>query len=190
MCIRDRQESGGRRIKRAIYIDVHSVRLCNKEMLERFSKIRYISEYLAQKEDELRSWHKDYSIAEDDLLNTRKLTNIGTFRAYLNAYLKQHPHVAQSMTMMVRQLPPTELGLPLEIYCFSNQIAWTRYEDIQADIFDHVLAMLDVFDLRAYQRDSHLLALSEPTRASGRVARESDQQADDDNQPPSSSEPE
>lgn len=176
---RGMQESGGRRIKRAIYIDVHSVRLCNREMLERFSKIRYISEYLAQKEDELRSWHKDYSIAEDDLLNTRKLTNIGTFRAYLNAYLKQHPHVSQSMTMMVRQLPPTELGLPLEIYCFSNQIAWTRYEEIQADIFDHVLAMLDVFDLRAYQRDSHLLAYSEQRPTSGRMARECDQQAEE-----------
>lgn len=155
---RGMQESGGRRIKRAIYIDIHSVRLCDKEMLERFSKIRRLTDYIDDKLQELRAYHKDENIDETDLLNSRKLTNIGTFRAYLNTYLSQHPKINQTMSIMVRQLPPTELGIPLELYCFCTEKAWVNYEGVQADIFDHVMAMLDVFDLRAYQRDSHLLA--------------------------------
>ncbi|RDV24005.1 mechanosensitive ion channel family protein [Alteromonas aestuariivivens] len=156
---RGMQQSGGRRIKRAIFIDVHSIRLCSGDMLERFGKIRFISEYIEQKIEELRTYHKDSSIDESDLLNARRLTNIGTFRAYLEAYLRKHPQVNQSLTLMVRQLPPSELGLPLEIYCFSADKDWVRYEKIQADIFDHVLAMLPQFDLRAFQRDTHQAAV-------------------------------
>ncbi|NMH61450.1 mechanosensitive ion channel family protein [Alteromonas ponticola] len=160
---RGMQMSGGRRIKRAIHIDMHSVKLCNEEMLKRFSKIRYISEYVDDKIDELRAYHKDYSIDESDLLNTRKLTNVGTFRAYLEAYLSKHPKINQSLTVMVRQLPPNEYGLPLEIYCFSAEKAWVEYEKIQANIFDHVLAMMPLFDLRVFQRDAHLMTpLSSP----------------------------
>ncbi len=157
---RGMQESGGRRIKRAVYIDVHSIKLCDNDMLERFSKIRYINEYIEKKKNELRAYHRDYSIDESDLLNSRRLTNIGTFRAYLEAYLRKHPDINQELTLMVRQLPPNELGLPLEIYCFSAQKEWVKYEKVQADIFDHVMAMLDLFDLRAYQRDGHLSLLS------------------------------
>ena len=157
---RGMQESGGRRIKRAIYIDVHSIKLCDNDMLERFSKIRYINEYIDKKKNELRAYHRDYSIDESDLLNNRRLTNIGTFRAYLEAYIRKHPDINQEMTLMVRQLPPNELGLPLEIYCFSIQKDWVKYEKVQADIFDHVMAMLDLFDLRAYQRDGHLSLLA------------------------------
>lgn len=153
---RGMQESGGRRIKRAVFIDIHSIKLCDKAMLERFAKVRYISEYIDKKVQELQAYHKDLSIDEGDLLNSRKLTNIGTFRAYIEAYLRKHPHISQSMTLMVRQLPPNELGLPLEIYCFSADKDWVAYEKIQADIFDHLLAMLPLFDLRAYQRDAHL----------------------------------
>lgn len=155
---RGMQESGGRRIKRAVYIDIHSIRLCDPEMLERFGKIRHISSYIEEKLEALRAFHKDANIDETDLLNSRKLTNIGTFRAYLNAYLTKHPDINQTMPVMVRQLPPNELGLPLELYCFATEKAWVKYEAVQADIFDHVMAMLDIFDLRAYQRDSHLLA--------------------------------
>ncbi|WP_018983758.1 mechanosensitive ion channel family protein [Salinimonas chungwhensis] len=155
---RGMQESGGRRIKRAIHIDIHSVRLCDKAMLSRFAKIRRLTDYINGKMEELRAYHKDENIDETDLLNSRKLTNIGTFRAYLTAYLNQHPKVNHTMTIMVRQLPPTELGIPLELYCFCTEKAWVDYESIQAEIFDHVMAMLDLFDLRAYQRDSHLLA--------------------------------
>jgi miniconductance mechanosensitive channel len=157
---RGMQESGGRRIKRAIYIDIHSIKLCDGEMLERFSGIRYINEYIEKKKNELRDYHRDFSIDESDLLNSRRLTNIGTFRAYLEAYLRKHPNINQDMTLMVRQLPPNELGLPLEIYCFSAEKAWVKYEKIQADIFDHVMAMLAPFDLRAYQRDGHLSLLA------------------------------
>ena len=157
---RGMQESGGRRIKRSVYIDVHSIKLCDNEMLERFSKIRYISEYIEKKTNELRAYHRDYSIDESDLLNSRKLTNIGTFRAYLESYLRKHPSVNQEMTLMVRQLPPNEIGLPLERYCFSIEKDWVKYEKVQADIFDHVMAMLSLFDLVAYQRDGHLGYLS------------------------------
>ncbi|BFT31460.1 mechanosensitive ion channel [Alteromonas sp. D210916BOD_24] len=152
---RGMQESGGRRIKRAIYIDVHTIKLCDNNMLDRFAHIRYINEYIDKKKNELRAYHRDYSIDESDLLNSRRLTNIGTFRAYLEAYLRKHPQINQELTLMVRQLPPTELGLPLEIYCFSAEKEWVKYEKVQADIFDHVLAMLDLFDLRAYQRDGY-----------------------------------
>ncbi|WP_407080246.1 mechanosensitive ion channel family protein [Alteromonas aquimaris] len=156
---RGMQLSGGRRIKRAIHIDMHSVKLCDQEMLKRFSQIRYISEYIDDKVNELRVYHKDYSIDESDLLNTRKLTNIGTFRAYIEAYLNKHPKINQSLTVMVRQLPPNEVGLPLEIYCFSAEKAWVEYEKIQANIFDHLLAMMPLFDLRVFQRDAHLMAV-------------------------------
>ena len=164
---RGMQESGGRRIKRSFHLDIRSIKLCDEEMLRRFSKIRYITEYIDAKVNELQTYHKDYSIDESDLLNRRALTNIGTFRAYLEAYLSKHPYVNQTMTMMVRQLPPTELGLPLEVYCFCTQKEWTHYERVQADIFDHIMAMLPVFDLRAYQRDSHLSspAFTAPARS-------------------------
>jgi len=153
---RGMQESGGRRIKRAVYIDIHSIKLCDNDMLERFSKVRYISDYIEKKVNELRAYHRDYSIDEKDLLNSRRLTNIGTFRAYLEAYLRKHGSINQQLTLMVRQLPPNELGLPLELYCFSIEKDWVKYEKVQADIFDHVLAMLELFDLHAYQRDGHL----------------------------------
>ncbi len=156
---RGMQLSGGRRIKRALHIDMYSVKLCDEEMLKRFSQIRYISEYIEDKVDELRAYHKDYSIDESDLLNTRKLTNIGTFRAYIEAYLAKHPKINQSLTLMVRQLPPNEYGLPLEVYCFSAEKAWIEYEKIQANIFDHLLAMMPLFDLKVFQRDAHLMTL-------------------------------
>ncbi|GGW91841.1 mechanosensitive ion channel family protein [Alteromonas halophila] len=171
---RGMEESGGRRIKRAIYINIHSVKLCTPEMLEKFSNIRYISKYIEDKVSELQTFHKDNAIEERDLLNNRKLTNIGTFRAYLTAYISKHPKVNQSMTHMVRQLPPTELGLPLEVYCFSTEQQWVQYEQVQADIFDHIMAMLDQFELSAYQRDGHLssmLSQSSSAQTSGQEER-------------------
>jgi miniconductance mechanosensitive channel len=163
---RGMQESGGRRIKRAVYIDVHSIKLCDNEMLNRFSNIRYIKDYIEKKKRDLRAYHQDSSIDESDLLNSRRLTNIGTFRAYLEAYLRKHPDINQELTLMVRQLPPNELGLPLELYCFSAQKDWVIYEKVQADIFDHVMAMLSLFDLNAYQRDGHIALLSQQYNAS------------------------
>lgn len=149
------QESGGRRIKRAIFIDIHSVALCDDDMLEAFSSIRALSAYIKQKNTDLDNYHRTENIDKTDKGNGRHLTNIGTFRAYLEHYLRQHEHINQSLTVMVRQLPPNEFGIPLELYCFSKVKNWVAYEHIQADIFDHVMAMLPLFQLRAYQRDGY-----------------------------------
>jgi miniconductance mechanosensitive channel len=151
---RGMSESGGRRIKRSLYIDVNSIQFCDQKMLDDLGKIRFINQYIEHKRAELDAYHQEQKIDIQDLLNSRRLTNIGTLRAYLISYLRHHPQVNQSMTLMVRQMPPTELGLPLEIYCFSTDKNWVNYEGIQADIFDHALAILPIFSLRAYQRAS------------------------------------
>lgn len=151
---RGMQESGGRRIKRAINIDIQSIKFCDQDMLDNWEKIRFIKDYISEKKRELAKYNQDNSITEQDLLNARRLTNIGTFRAYMVRYLQHHPKLNQDMTLMVRQLAPTELGLPLEVYCFSADKNWVSYEGIQSDIFDHFLAMLPAFGLRAYQRVS------------------------------------
>ncbi len=151
---RGMQESGGRRIKRALYIDMTSIKFCDREVLERFSKIQYIMEYIERKNAELSEYNQEHSVDESSLVNGRKLTNIGTFRAYVEAYLRNHPKIHQDMTFLVRQLAPTDHGLPLEIYVFSNDQVWARYEAIQADIFDHFLAAIPAFDLRVFQNPS------------------------------------
>lgn len=151
---RGMSESDGRRIKRSIYIDVHSVKFCDESMLQQFSKIRYINTYVEKKLQELQAFHSEQKIEREDLVNSRRLTNIGTLRAYMQAYLEAHPKINKNMTLMVRQRPATELGVPLEIYCFSADKVWVNYEGIQGDIFDHFMAMLSVFELRAYQRVS------------------------------------
>jgi miniconductance mechanosensitive channel len=151
---RGMSESDGRRIKRAVYIDIHSITFCDQAMLDEFSHIRHITPYIELKLNELRDFHQQQKIDTQDLVNSRRLTNIGTLRAYMLAYLKAHPKVNQNMTLMVRQRPATELGVPLEVYCFSKDKNWVNYEGIQGDIFDHFMAMLPVFKLRAYQRVS------------------------------------
>ncbi len=151
---RGMQDSGGRRIKRAITIDINSIKFCDEEMIERFSKIRYISDYVEQKKKEVAEYNSLNKVDTEMLVNRRRLTNVGTFRAYIVAYLKNHPKIHQNMTFLVRQLKPTELGLPLEIYVFTNDIEWANYEAIQADIFDHLLAILPEFDLRVFQNPS------------------------------------
>jgi miniconductance mechanosensitive channel len=148
------QESGGRRIKRPINIDIQTICFCNENMLIRFSKIKYISEYIQKKKDELARHNTEQNIDNTNLVNGRRMTNVGTFRAYVTAYLKNHPKIHQNMTFLVRQLAPTEHGLPIEIYIFSNDIAWANYEAIQADIFDHILAVVPEFDLRVFQDPS------------------------------------
>ena len=147
-------ESGGRRIKRAINIDISSIRFCDQAMLERFSKLQYISSYLEQKRQETTNWNTARHLDPSDLFNGRRLTNVGTFRAYVVAYLRSHPMIHQDMTFLVRQLAPTEHGLPIEIYVFSQDQEWSNYEAIQADIFDRILAIAPAFDLRIYQSPS------------------------------------
>jgi miniconductance mechanosensitive channel len=148
---RGMEESGGRRIKRSVYIDVNTIKLCTEEMLKRFSKIQYISEYIVRKKAEVIAYNAASQVDETSVVNGRRLSNIGTFRAYVIAYLKNHPMINQDMTFLVRQLAPTEHGLPLEIYVFCKDKVWANYEAIQADIFDHILAVVPEFDLRVFQ---------------------------------------
>ena len=124
---RGMSESGGRRIKRAINIDMNSIRFCDQEMLESFSRIQYIKEYLEQKRQEISSWNAAQSVDTSDPLNGRQMTNVGTFRAYIVAYLRNHPMIHQEMTFLVRHLAPTEHGLPIEIYVFSRDQEWSNY---------------------------------------------------------------
>ena len=151
---RGMQESGGRRIKRALYIDITSIKFCDQEMFDRFSKIQYIRKYVEQKKVELSEYNQEHGVDQSSVVNGRKLTNIGTFRAYVEAYLRNNPAIHQNMTFLVRQLAPTDHGLPLEIYVFSNDQVWARYESIQADIFDHFLAVIPAFDLCVFQNPS------------------------------------
>jgi len=148
---RGMSDSGGRRIKRSLNIDMSSIRFCNEEMLERYEKIQYISEYIEQKKDELEQFNQAANVDNASLANGRRMTNVGTFRAYVVAYLRHHPMINLDMTFLVRQLAPGEHGLPIEIYVFSKDKAWANYEAIQADIFDHILAVVPEFDLHVYQ---------------------------------------
>ncbi len=151
---RGMQESGGRRIKRSVVIDANTIRFCDEEMLERFKRIQYIREYIDHKIEETQEHNRAHDVDESVLVNGRHLTNIGTFRAYLEAYLRNHPMVHDEMTFLVRHLEPTPQGLPIQIYVFSREQRWAKYEAIQADIFDHVLAAVPMFDLRVYQAPS------------------------------------
>ncbi|MDR0644134.1 MAG: mechanosensitive ion channel family protein [Treponema sp.] len=148
---RGMSESGGRRIKRALFIDMHSVRFLTNEEIERLSKLPLLSEYMRTKTTEIAEFNKVANIPENDYLSGKHLTNLGTFRAYIENYLISLPKVAKNMTHMVRQLPPNEKGLPLELYVFSADTAWINYENLQSDIFDHLLAVIDEFGLRVFQ---------------------------------------
>jgi len=147
-------ESGGRRIKRSILIDMNSIKFCTDQMLARFSKIQYLSKYIAQKQEEISEYNKAHGIDDSSLVNGRHLTNVGTFRAYVDAYLRNHPMINQEMTFLVRQLELTAQGLPIEIYVFSRDKVWANYEAIQSDIFDHLLAIVPEFELKIFQNPS------------------------------------
>jgi len=151
---RGMSEADGRRIKRSISIDMNTVRFCTDEMLDRFSKIQYISNYIKEKKAEILETNQLQKVDDSSLVNGVRMTNIGTFRAYIQAYLLNHPMINKQMTFLTRQLAPTEHGLPIEIYVFSKDKVWANYENIQADIFDHILAVLPEFDLRVFQDPS------------------------------------
>ena len=145
------EESGGRRIKRSINIDMSSVGFLNAEQVEKFRKYYLLTDYINRKEKEISEFNKSLKLEEDQVTNGRKMTNLGTFRKYLEEYLKQHPKIHQDMTFLVRHLQPSDKGLPIEIYVFSKDQAWANYEAIQADIFDHLLAIIPEFGLRVFQ---------------------------------------
>ncbi len=151
---RGMSESGGRRIKRSLLIDQNSVGFLSEGQLERLNRFSLIREYLDAKQAELKRWNEADPARVSDPVNARRITNVGTFRAYVAAYLRNHPRISREMTSMVRQLQPTATGLPLEIYCFTSTTAWVEYEGIQADIFDHLLAIMSEFGLRLFQQPS------------------------------------
>jgi miniconductance mechanosensitive channel len=150
---RSMSESGGRRIKRAIHIDMNSIRFLEDADIERFENFLLLRDYVQEKKREIEEYNA--RVGETDLVaNARRLTNIGTFRAYVVRYLRDHPKAHKGMTMMVRQLSPTPQGLPLEIYMFSNETDWVIYEGIQSDIFDHIIAIVPEFGLKIFQTPS------------------------------------
>lgn len=148
---RGMSESGGRRIKRAVGIDMTSVHFLEPAELERLSRIQILKPYIDDKLAELSAWNAEHAIDDSVAVNGRRMTNLGTFRAYLVAYLKRHPKIHKEMTFLVRQLSPGAEGVPLEIYVFSNDTRWVEYEAVQSDIFDHVLSALPYFGLRVFQ---------------------------------------
>ena len=154
--LRGMKDSGGRRIKRPLYLDVQSIRFADEELIKRWEKIDLLKDYLKKKREEIQKANEERGTDLTILGNGRRITNAGTFRAYCVAYLKAHPQIHQDMTFLVRQLAPTEHGLPIEIYVFSKDQVWANYEAIQADIFDHLLSVIGEFDLHIFQKPSGL----------------------------------
>lgn len=151
---RGMSEAGGRRIKRSIVIDMDSVGFATEKQLEAWKEIDLLRDYLAQRLQEVRAYNNAHPSSRVSVINARKLTNLGTFRAYCEAYLHAHPQVRQDLTVMTRQLQSNERGIPLEIYCFTTVTEWGTYENIQSDIFDRLLAILPEFGLRTFQLNS------------------------------------
>ena len=147
-------ESGGRRIKRAVYLDSNSVHFLNQEEIDHLRQSRLLGDYLDTRQASIREFNAEHKIDNSSYLNGRHLTNLGTFRAYLQQYLENSRHIRKDMTLMVRQLDAGDKGIPLEIYCFTNTVVWAEYEGIQADIFDHIFAVAGEFGLRVYQAPS------------------------------------
>ncbi|HHX18059.1 MAG TPA: mechanosensitive ion channel [Clostridium sp.] len=144
-------ETGGRRIKRSIFIDTSSISFCSDEMIKEFKKIHYLKDYIIKKQKEIEEYNKKNDIDSSIKVNGRRLTNIGVFRAYIDNYLKNHPGLNKEMLQIVRQLTPREYGLPIEIYVFTKTTKWVEYEGIQSDIFDHILAVVPEFGLKVFQ---------------------------------------
>ena len=149
---RGMSESGGRRIARTINIDVNTIRYCTTEMLEKYKHYSLVKDYITQREADIAEYNKANNIDTSEIMNGRQQTNLGIFRAYLKAYINHNPKLNHNLTMMVRQLQPTEFGVPLQIYAFSSDKQWVNYEEIQSDIFDHVISAAAMFDLKIYQK--------------------------------------
>ncbi len=148
---RGMQSSGGRRIKRSLHIDMNTIRFCDEAMINRFRKYTLLSEYINERAAEIEEHNQTHDVDVQQPVNGRRMTNVGCFREYVKRYLHENPKIHKGMTFLVRQLAPSKDGLPIEIYVFSNDVAWTNYEGIQADIFDHLLAVLPEFDLTVHQ---------------------------------------
>ena len=148
---RGMSESGGRRIKRSIFIDLDTIQFCDQAMLDHLGKLHFLKDYLPKRLAEIKTYNQEQGFDEALPVNGRSLTNIGLFRAYIENYLRHNDKIHKQLTFLIRHLQPTETGLPLELYVFTNDNNWVRYENIQSDIFDHLLASLPLFGLRAFQ---------------------------------------
>jgi len=148
---RGMSNSNGRRIKRAIYLKIDSIGFCDDDMLERLGKIALVTDYIQHRKEEIKAYNDSHKVDKSTLVNGRNMTNVGVFKAYIEAYLKANPNINDEMMVMVRQLPPSEKGLPLEIYAFSKDKNWKAYENIMSDIFDHVLSAVPYFDLVVFE---------------------------------------
>jgi miniconductance mechanosensitive channel len=151
---RGMEESGVRRIKRSINLNMNSVKFCTPEMLEKFSKIKLIKQYINETQSLIEAYNAKNTFESNHLVNAKRQTNLGIFRAYIEAYLHDNPHLSKEHSLIVRQLQPTERGLPIEIYAFSKILEWGKYEDLMADIFDHILAVVPEFELQLFQNPS------------------------------------
>ena len=149
---RGMSESGGRRIARTINIDVNTIRYCTPEMLEKYKHYALVKDYIAQKEADIAEYNEANHIDTSEIMNGRQQTNLGIFRAYIKAYINNNPRLNHNLMMMVRQMQPTEFGVPLQIYAFSSDKQWINYEEIQSDIFDHIISAAPMFDLKIYQK--------------------------------------
>jgi miniconductance mechanosensitive channel len=151
---RGMEETGSRRIARSIYINQHSVKFCTEEMIKGYKKIHILKDYAEEKTREIEDYNKERNVDVSEVSNGRRMTNLGTFRAYLLRYLQNHPKINQELTILVRQLDPTPDGIPIQIYAFCTDIAWVNYEAVQSDIFDHTLSVIHQFDLEIFQNPS------------------------------------
>ncbi len=151
---RGMQQSGGRRIKRSIKVNKNSIKYCTSEMLNQYAKIELIKDYIKERQAEIEAYNAGKGVDKTVAINGRNLTNVGVFRKYMELYLAKNERINHDMTLMVRHLPPTETGLPIEIYAFSASKIWDEYEAIMADIFDHILAAVPYFELTLFQNPS------------------------------------
>ena len=149
---RGMSESAGRRIKRSVNIDTNSIKFCDEKMIAKFKKFQFIKEYIEQKEKDITDWNTEEGVDASEIVNGRRMTNVGVLRAYITEYLRHNANLNKDMTMMVRQLEPTAKGLPIQIYTFCTDKRWVYYEGIQSDIFDHILAVIPQFELKVYQQ--------------------------------------
>lgn len=148
---RGMQQSGGRRIKRSLSIDANSVKLVDPELREKFKKIQLISDYIKERQKEIEEYNAQNNIDTSLLINGRRMSNLGVFRKYIENYLHAHPRIRKDMTILVRQLANENKGIPMEIYCFTNTVAWVEYETIQSDIFDHLYSTAAYFEIDIFQ---------------------------------------
>ncbi|MBU1097455.1 MAG: mechanosensitive ion channel protein MscS [Ignavibacteriae bacterium HGW-Ignavibacteriae-2] len=151
---RGMQETGGRRIKRSIHIDLASVKFCDEKMITKFKKFQLLQPYIDKKLNDIENFNKQNKIDSSEQVNGRRLTNIGTFRGYIKEYLNHRNDISKELTFLVRQLEPKEHGIPIEIYVFTTTTKWVEYEEIQSDIFDHIFAIIPFFELQVFQTPS------------------------------------